>query len=171
MRCFTVAANRDQHLNSRIHRGADMACPFCKGKFATATGVAHHVERGSCPQAAQINRDELYKFIRAKDPQGLISKKLIGWTGSSQYEASDRAWNGYAYECYLCHRDFSQLRGLNQHLNSPTRKLYQNNRLATLANTAQTSRSSTTARNLAVARTLSVWLLSSTIWRVRLAAS
>lgn len=64
----------------------------------------------------------MYRLVRGKDPCGLISKNLIGWTGSAQYEASDRAWNGAAYECYLCHRAFNLLAGLNQHLNSPKRE-------------------------------------------------
>ncbi|KAI2616809.1 hypothetical protein GGR54DRAFT_222853 [Hypoxylon sp. NC1633] len=108
------------HLNSRIHRGLDTECPFCKRGFATATGLAHHLERGSCPSAPFLNRDEVYKLVRAKDPSGFISKKLIGWKGSPEYQATSRAWNGWAYECYLCHRDFSTLHSLNQHLSSPT---------------------------------------------------
>lgn len=31
-------------------------------------------------------------------------------------------WNGYGYECYLCHRVFHQIHSLSQHLNSPARK-------------------------------------------------
>ncbi|KAF8979930.1 zinc finger protein, partial [Cyathus striatus] len=30
-----------------------------------------------------------------------------------------RSWNGYAYECYLCHDIFHSLPGLNAHLESP----------------------------------------------------
>ena len=33
--------------------------------------------------------------------------------------ATERAWNGLHYECYLCHRTFASLPALNQHLNSP----------------------------------------------------
>lgn len=99
-----------------------MACPFCRREFATATGVTHHVESGSCPNASNINRDELYKFIRTKDPEGRISKNLIGWTGSSSFEATDKTWNGRAFDCYFCHREFGQLHALNQHLSSPVRK-------------------------------------------------
>jgi hypothetical protein len=100
-----------------------MACPFCRNHFTTATGVAHHLETGSCERAPQVNRDRLYELVRAKDPHGLISKKLIGWTGSSPtYEATARTWNGRQFECYLCHRGFGSLQGLNQHLNSPVRK-------------------------------------------------
>ncbi|KAI0114604.1 hypothetical protein F4776DRAFT_666750 [Hypoxylon sp. NC0597] len=108
------------HLNSRIHRGLNIECPFCNKYYATATGLTHHLESGSCPSLPFLNRDEVYKLVRAKDPNGLISKKLLGWNGSPQYEATSAAWNGYAYECYLCHRQFNKLSSLNQHLSSPT---------------------------------------------------
>lgn len=99
-----------------------MSCPFCLQAFATATGVTHHVERDSCPNARNINRDELYKLIRAKDPGGRISKNLVRWNASSHYEeATDNAWNGFAWECYFCHREFNSSASLNQHLSSPFR--------------------------------------------------
>jgi hypothetical protein len=64
----------------------------------------------------------VYELVRPKDPNGLISKHLIGWQGSATYEATARTWNGRGYECYFCSRDFTTLHGLNQHLNSPTRE-------------------------------------------------
>ncbi|KAJ9421304.1 zinc finger X-chromosomal protein [Fusarium oxysporum] len=70
---------------------------YCKD----ANGLMYHLERGSCPKAAGLNRDTLYKFVRSKDPGGpspIISS---------------------VWECYLCHRLFGSLNGLNQHLNSP----------------------------------------------------
>ncbi|KAK0669899.1 hypothetical protein QBC41DRAFT_99369 [Cercophora samala] len=120
-RTFNNFNNIKMHLNSRTHRGEQITCPFCKRHFATATGLAHHLEGAACPNAPSINRDEVYKLVRRVDPHGMISKKQIGWTGSatSRYEASDRAWNGYNWECYFCHRSFGKLESLNQHLNSP----------------------------------------------------
>ncbi|KAI1407043.1 hypothetical protein F5Y13DRAFT_195794 [Hypoxylon sp. FL1857] len=116
---FHTANNLKMHLRSRIHRGKGIMCPFCKTGYATATGLAHHLEGGSCKQASFLNRDEVYKVVRSKDPTGVISKKLIGWHGSSSYEATDSTWNGSSYECYFCHRAFRNLNSLNQHLNSP----------------------------------------------------
>ncbi|KAI2602819.1 hypothetical protein GGR54DRAFT_463087 [Hypoxylon sp. NC1633] len=108
------------HLNSRTHRGSDgIQCPFCRKGHATATGLAHHLESGSCPNAQSLNRDELYKAVRSRDPNGAITKKLIGWHGSPTYEATERTWNGQAFECYFCHRNFNHLSSLNQHLSSP----------------------------------------------------
>ncbi|KAI5924862.1 hypothetical protein F4810DRAFT_709053 [Camillea tinctor] len=121
-RTFQNYNNLKMHLNSRIHRGQNVQCPFCQNNFSTATGLTYHLETGSCSSAANVNRDVLYKFVRSKDPGGMMTKNLIGWTGSSQYEANDRSYNWYreGYECYLCHRLFSNLHSLNQHLNSPT---------------------------------------------------
>ncbi|KAM4061858.1 putative zinc finger protein [Hirsutella rhossiliensis] len=118
-RTFQNFNNLTMHLRSRAHRGQQIECPFCKNDFATAAGLTHHLEAGACSDARDLNRDAMYRFVRGKDPCGLISKHLIGWTGSAEYEASNRAWNGTAYECYLCHRAFRLLAGLNQHLNSP----------------------------------------------------
>ncbi|KAH7190565.1 hypothetical protein BKA60DRAFT_586033 [Fusarium oxysporum] len=63
----------------------------------------------------------LYKFVRSKDPGGAITNNLIGWHGSSHYEANHLAnyQHFQVWECYLCHRLFGSLNGLNQHLNSP----------------------------------------------------
>ncbi|KAK4182043.1 hypothetical protein QBC35DRAFT_510683 [Podospora australis] len=110
-----------QHRNSRAHRGQDIKCPSCKQGYTTATGLTHHLERGACPKASHLNRDQIYNFVRIKDPNGLISKKLLAWAGSDiTHEATERAWNGRSWECYICHRGFNTLKSLNQHLASPT---------------------------------------------------
>ncbi|KAK1830091.1 hypothetical protein QBC39DRAFT_117082 [Podospora conica] len=135
-RWFQNSNNIRAHLNSRIHRGQNICCPFCSSQFTTATGMVHHLERGGCSGAPRLNRDEIYRFVRSRDPSGIISKKLIGWTGEEDvtYEANNRAWNGSGYECYLCHKEFSLLQGLNQHLNSAVRKYTGNTRCRACAN-------------------------------------
>ncbi|KAK3948204.1 hypothetical protein QBC32DRAFT_352177 [Pseudoneurospora amorphoporcata] len=42
-----------------------------------------------------LNRDSIYKFVRSKDPGGLISKNLVGWEGTfdTTYTCTDRARN------------------------------------------------------------------------------
>ncbi|KAF3769355.1 hypothetical protein M406DRAFT_287495 [Cryphonectria parasitica EP155] len=118
-RHFNNDNNIRMHLRSRIHQGTDIVCPFCKTRFTTATGLCHHLERGACPNAPDLDRDTIYMTVRRLDPDGVISKKLIGWHGSDKYEATGRAWNGYAWACYLCQRTFKTCDSLNQHLNSP----------------------------------------------------
>ncbi|KAJ1337210.1 GDNF-inducible zinc finger protein 1 [Microdochium nivale] len=118
-RHFQSQNNIQMHLNSRIHRGANIDCPFCDRAYATATGLAHHIETGSCSNAPNLNRDQIYRMIRSRDTSGVMTKNLLDWHGSNEYEATSQSWNGYGYECYLCHRSFNSLHGLNQHLNSP----------------------------------------------------
>ncbi|KAK6855822.1 hypothetical protein PG995_007973 [Apiospora arundinis] len=118
---FQSYNNLNQHLRSSRHQGHNIKCPFCKNSWATATGLTHHLESGSCTVASGLNRDTLYKFVRSKDTGGVFTKNLIGYHGSTHYEANENSYNAYrgCYECYLCHRAFSLLHGLNQHLNSP----------------------------------------------------
>ncbi len=81
-----------------------------------------HLEAGSCPSVPALDRDTIYRMVRERDPGGIISKNLIGWMGSSTYEATGNAWNGSFYECIICHHEFTTLNGLNQHLKSPRRR-------------------------------------------------
>lgn len=124
-RRFQNYNNLKMHFTSRTHRPTQIQCPFCKRSLPSATGLTHHLERGSCPNASGLNRETLYKFIRSKDPGGSITKNLIGWHESASYEASNSAFNHVlqAWECYFCHRLFRTVASLNQHLNSPVRML------------------------------------------------
>lgn len=62
-------------------------------------------------------------WIRQNDPNHLITKKLLTYGDLDEDQtavaATNRSWNGYAFECYLCHRTFASLPSLNQHLRSP----------------------------------------------------
>ncbi|ATY65703.1 zinc finger protein, putative [Cordyceps militaris CM01] len=119
-RGFINYNNLRMHLNSSRHRSGSMACPFCNTSLTTATGLAHHLECNACPNVS-TGRESLYHYVRCKDPNRLIAKRMIGWNGvRTAYEASSATWNGVGYECYLCHRNFGSLQGLSQHLNSAT---------------------------------------------------
>ncbi|WYZ40882.1 hypothetical protein EsH8_IV_001223 [Colletotrichum jinshuiense] len=122
-RYFQSYNNIRQHLNSRIHRGKCLSCPFCGHSCSTATGLVNHLEQGGCPKAP-LDRDSLYQAVRRRDPNGVICKKLLEWHGSTTYTVTERTFNANAdaYECYLCHRLFTTLTGLNAHLNSPIHK-------------------------------------------------
>ncbi|KAK6437634.1 hypothetical protein LTR95_006163 [Oleoguttula sp. CCFEE 5521] len=115
---------QNEHMNSRTHRGQRFPCPFCGAVFTTASGATHHVETGSCPKARNINRENLHTFIDERDTSSIITNKQIGWhtNDNESFVAGEASWNGHAYECYLCRRDFKTLRSLNQHLDSPTHK-------------------------------------------------
>ncbi|KAF3392826.1 hypothetical protein F1880_008543 [Penicillium rolfsii] len=121
-RRFNNEGNLRAHLNSRIHRGTELSCPFCDSKFVSASGVSHHLETGSCANAKNLNRESIAKLVRRADPNGIITNKQIEWHdqgAASTYTATNAAYNGQAWECYMCHREFMSSRALNQHANSP----------------------------------------------------
>ncbi|KAK8170801.1 putative zinc finger protein [Phyllosticta citrichinensis] len=131
-RNFMNGNNLEQHLKSRIHRGSNINCPFCKRGFTTASGVSHHLETGSCSHAPNVNRESLHRMVRKRDPNGFITQKQLGWHDDDTSSPTvvgwqlNNAWNGDFYECYLCHRVFCAPNSLRQHLESPAhaRKLY-----------------------------------------------
>lgn len=69
----------------------------------------------------------IYRAIKERDPGGLVTMKLLIYPDfTTQNIATNAAWNGGGYECYLCHREYETLQALNQHLHSPahSEKLY-----------------------------------------------
>ena len=60
-------------------------------------------------------------MVHQLDRDNVITRPMISLPGYSNVEtiATDRAWNGRAYECYLCTREFTSLNGLNNHIKSP----------------------------------------------------
>jgi len=123
-RHFLSASNLNSHLNSSIHRPKDVHCPFrgCGQAFVSNSALILHLEAGSCP--SRVNRNTVNDYVRQIDRNHVITDPSRLITGGSAgrtvtYQASSAAWNGHAYECYLCHRDFGTLSGLNKHLASP----------------------------------------------------
>ncbi|CAM1511828.1 Fc.00g093410.m01.CDS01 [Cosmosporella sp. VM-42] len=121
LRFFESPNNIQQHLNSARHRSSTVSCPFCGEIRGTASGLAHHVEHSACPKAP-LDRDKLFRVIRAHDPDGCIANQTLEWEGTKSYEATMHAWNEdcKAFQCYLCHSLYKSLPSLNQHLSSPT---------------------------------------------------
>ncbi|KAK0610195.1 hypothetical protein B0T17DRAFT_128730 [Bombardia bombarda] len=124
-RYFYSLNNIKQHLNSKLHRGQHAECPFCRVCYTTAAGMTHHLERGACPNAPNLDIDAVYDIVRRKDSRGILTKKLVGYTGqpTGGYRVTgNAAWNGRAWECYLCHHGFGSSHALEQHLNSGTHR-------------------------------------------------
>lgn len=121
-----------EHLNSRMHRGQFISCPFCSRCYTSATGLTHHLEAASCPDAPHLDRDELFRIVGSKDPGGLICKDLLRWTSSHEYVVDSDSWNGYGWECFVCVREFGSIGSLRQHLNAPTRESFSPSMLAPL---------------------------------------
>ncbi|VTO83126.1 unnamed protein product [Fusarium graminearum] len=80
-RTFQDLHSITQHLRGKVHRITTVQCPFCKDSQGTATGLAYHLERGCCSKAP-LNRDKLYAAIRQRDPGGIISNRLLTWSGT-----------------------------------------------------------------------------------------
>ena len=113
-----------QHLNSSVHRPKDVVCPFkgCGKKFVSRSALVLHLEEGACRSG--VDRTTINRYVRQYDTNNIItdpSRLLTSGTTSdnTKYYASARSWNGYGYECYLCHNSYSSLVSLNQHLASP----------------------------------------------------
>ncbi|EPE24819.1 C2H2 and C2HC zinc finger [Glarea lozoyensis ATCC 20868] len=127
-RTFNSEHSLTQHMRSRTHVGTSISCPFCKGNYATASGLTIHLESGTC--SSGLNRQKINTMMRQMDKNNVITKPMItmpGYENASNMVATEHAWNGDGYECYLCHREFDRLSGLNNHMRSPVheQKIYQ----------------------------------------------
>nr|VWO96247.1 C2H2-type domain-containing protein [Ganoderma boninense] len=132
-RMFQNENNLRQHLGSATHCPANIVCPMkgCGRSFISTAALVLHLESGTC--ASGMTREMVDRLVKKYDKHGVITdpSRLIQGSGTSSPQvtrtwATDRAWNGQAYECYLCHKTFRSLSALNAHLGSPVHgdKLY-----------------------------------------------
>ncbi|EEQ29555.1 conserved hypothetical protein [Microsporum canis CBS 113480] len=123
-RTFQNQNSLNMHLRSKVHIGDGVACPFCRNGFTTASGLAHHLERGSCPKAPNLNRETIIRKIRECDPHGRITNRQIAWHEEEnvRYSATEHAFDGQFWRCYICKACFNNVNGLNNHINSPVHK-------------------------------------------------
>ncbi|KAI0294628.1 hypothetical protein B0F90DRAFT_1811632 [Multifurca ochricompacta] len=127
-RTFQNESNLRHHLNSKLHRPNTIRCPGrgCKRSFVSPSALTLHFESGSC--ASRMTREQLNKLVVRADKNNYITNpaRLLGGP-PGEYEppltsttwATERSWNGEAYECFLCNSTFKTLERLNQHLQSP----------------------------------------------------
>ncbi|KAG0692341.1 hypothetical protein DFH29DRAFT_970185 [Suillus ampliporus] len=112
-RDFSTPTSLDQHAASPVHRALDLECPLCPKRFKTPSSIALHIESGTSQVTAAVHALNIVPMIS-------ISCHIEGWTPCVvTYYVTERAFNGTAYECYLCHRTFRTLGALNSHINSP----------------------------------------------------
>ncbi|KAF7782994.1 hypothetical protein Agabi119p4_2370 [Agaricus bisporus var. burnettii] len=121
---FQAASNLQAHLNSSIHRPRNVKCrgKGCDRTFVSVSAMILHLEGGKC--VSGIDRSYVDQKVREYDRNNIITdpSRMITGSGSqsnSTYYATKAAWNGYAFECYLCHHTYNTLPILNQHLGSP----------------------------------------------------
>lgn len=77
-----------------------------------------HLESGRCTKSG-LDRQKLNTMIQQMDRRNVITKPMLTMANYDPPQATQRTWNGRAYECYFCDKEFSQLHGLNNHLKSP----------------------------------------------------
>ncbi|GJJ05992.1 hypothetical protein Clacol_000179 [Clathrus columnatus] len=126
-RFFQNQNNLNQHLNSGLHKQKDYLCPGrnCGRKFVSLAALVLHFESGTCRSG--LDRRQLNELVVRQDRNNVITNpsRLIAGSGGvrpspvSRTWATQRSWNGYAYECFLCNREFRALDSLNRHLQSP----------------------------------------------------
>jgi hypothetical protein len=119
--------NLNAHLNSSLHKPKSVRCPGnnCGRGFVSFSALVLHFEAGTCPSG--LTRDQLNRMVVRMDRNNAITNpaRLIGGPGGyspanvTTSWATERSWNGYAYECFLCHNTFRTLHALNAHLQSP----------------------------------------------------
>lgn len=93
---------------------------FCDKEFGQPSAVAMHIESG----CHKVTRHQVTAAVHKLKivPTISINHRLEGPilpTVIITYSATELAFNGTAYECYLCHDTFRTLKGLNAHLKSP----------------------------------------------------
>jgi hypothetical protein len=127
-RNFQNENNLRNHMNSKTHQPANVRCPGrgCNRSFVSPAGLTLHFESGTCPSG--MTRDQLNRLVVRADtnnyitnPQRLLTGPL-GWNeppARTTMWATDRSWNGRAFECFLCNKTYGTLAHLNQHLQSP----------------------------------------------------
>ncbi|KAK9483922.1 hypothetical protein V1527DRAFT_238797 [Lipomyces starkeyi] len=108
-----------QHMHSKAHMSNSIQCPFCKKSFTTASGVTIHLESGTC--SSGLDRTKINTLVRQLDRNNVITRPMLTMPGYENVEtiATELAWNGYGYQCYLCTKQFQYLHALNNHLKSP----------------------------------------------------
>ncbi|KAI0769274.1 hypothetical protein BD413DRAFT_557139 [Trametes elegans] len=126
-RMFQSANNLDNHRRSSVHQEKEIQCPMrgCNKAFISNAHLLLHLESGRC--VSRLSRDAINRIMVKVDRHHIITNPSRLITGSSSSGpstvidtwATERAWNGAGYECYFCHRIFSTLSALNQHLRSP----------------------------------------------------
>ncbi|KAL1699917.1 hypothetical protein EV121DRAFT_264670 [Schizophyllum commune] len=113
-----------QHNNSPVHYGRDLKCPLCMNMFKVPSAIALHLESG----CHGFHRHTITAAVQSLPITNTISlsRRIAGPGGTrapakaiTNYAASERSFNGSAYECFLCRRTFRTLSSLNSHLSSP----------------------------------------------------
>ncbi|PCH35671.1 hypothetical protein WOLCODRAFT_50037, partial [Wolfiporia cocos MD-104 SS10] len=127
-RVFQSESNLQSHMNSALHRGRTIACmgEGCSKTFPTMEALLQHFESGTCPSG--ITREGLDRTLAHIDQNRIFTNPARLTRGSGNHSngsctvpnATVQNWNGRAYECPRCDREFRTLDALDKHMQSPT---------------------------------------------------
>lgn len=117
---FDSADSYAEHRFSSKHFRQPTVCPFCPYACETAAGVVHHIERGACPIFITANHSALFGVIKRLAPNSYVTKLVLEFH-PKKFLAKQGRWNGDAWECRLCFREFGSELTLNHHLSLPSR--------------------------------------------------
>ncbi|KAF4612010.1 hypothetical protein D9613_004328 [Agrocybe pediades] len=111
--CVPCKHNFDSAQNLKMHtecqhgpRDVECVSDQCDRKFVNRSAMIKHLENGIC--SSGINRSDVHKCVRRTDDEELIMKEPI----SVAYDS----WNGRAFECPLCDKEFDDVKPLASHL-------------------------------------------------------
>ncbi|KAG2107898.1 uncharacterized protein F5147DRAFT_695632 [Suillus discolor] len=97
----------------------DFECPLCSKRFQIPSSIALHIQSGACHNISLAQVTAAVHALKIV-PTTSVSRHIEGGsTRVASYYVTERAFNGTAYECYLCHLTFRTLGALNSHINSP----------------------------------------------------
>ncbi|OCH85172.1 hypothetical protein OBBRIDRAFT_798460 [Obba rivulosa] len=130
-RMFRAENSLKQHLGSAIHKDKAYDCPgqHCNKSFASPAALMQHWESGACPSG--VTREIVKRGASAldrliTDRMRTIAMDYLRTSTTNTVRAiaaepwvAELAWNGSAYECYMCHRTYASSRALANHVQSP----------------------------------------------------
>ena len=123
-RIFNTENGLNMHLTtSALHNPRIHDCPGrgCASSFVAYGDLTSHLESGACPGG--FNRRNVNKLAVRADTHNVVTiPDRLGYREEVHVLgtwATESAWNGYQYECVLCHKEFRELWSLNAHLGSP----------------------------------------------------
>ena len=98
-----------------------VGCIVCPKKFKSPSAIAQHLESGK----HGINRHQVAAAVKSLNIIPTITlKRIEAPTASSsppaivRFFATPQTFNGFAFECHICHKMFRSLFSLTAHLNS-----------------------------------------------------
>ncbi|KAH8092223.1 hypothetical protein BXZ70DRAFT_464608 [Cristinia sonorae] len=124
-RIFQSWSNLDNHRRSSLHQDQQRRCPRCPKSFISIATLALHFDSGSC--SGGITRHNLNRYVLSKkryhvivDPTQLEKRRDGTYLPPNTNEESDtsEAWDGDAFDCVLCHKEFGSRTALAAHLQS-----------------------------------------------------